>query len=78
MTTIIKIHFKDGRTINGRADFGKGSPANPMSYNEVAEKFRGCAAFAGWPEAKAGKIIEFVRNLDHAPDMRPLSELCSR
>jgi len=78
MTTIIKIHFKDGRTINGRADFGKGSPANPMSYNEVAEKFRGCAAFAGWPDAKAGKIIEFVRNLDRAPDVRPLSELCSR
>ena len=78
MTTIIKIHFKDGRTINGRADFGKGSPANPMSYNEVAEKFRGCAAFAGWPDAKAGEIIEFVRNLDRAPDVRPLSELCSR
>ena len=78
MTTIIKIHLKDGRVIAGRADFGKGSPANPMSYNEVADKFRGCAAFAGWPDAKAGEIIEFVRNLDRAPDVRPLSELCSR
>ena len=29
MTTIIDIDLKDGRTISGRADFGKGSPANP-------------------------------------------------
>ena len=37
MTTIIKITLKDGRTISGRADFGKGSPSDPMSYDEVAE-----------------------------------------
>ena len=40
MTTIIDIHRKDGTTISGRADFGKGSPADPMSYDEVARKFR--------------------------------------
>ena len=40
MTTIIDIELNDGRTISGRADFGKGSPANPMSYDEVADKFR--------------------------------------
>jgi len=40
MTTILKITLKDGRRISGRADFGKGSPTNPMSYDEVAEKFR--------------------------------------
>ena len=38
MTTILKITLKDGRTISGRADFGKGSPTNPMSYDEVADK----------------------------------------
>ena len=46
MTSIIKIHLKDGKVINGRAEFAKGSPANPMSYDEVADKFRGCAEFA--------------------------------
>lgn len=50
MTTIIDIHLKDGRTISGRADFGKGSPANPMTYADVAEKFLGCTAAAKWPE----------------------------
>ncbi|MGH8642474.1 MAG: MmgE/PrpD family protein, partial [Burkholderiales bacterium] len=31
MTTIIDIELADGRRVGGRADFGKGSPANPMS-----------------------------------------------
>ncbi len=57
MTTILDIHLKDGRTISGRADFGKGSPANPMSYEECADKFRGCAEFARWPTVKAEAIV---------------------
>ena len=78
MTTIIKIHLKNGRTISGRADFGKGSPTNPMNFADVAEKFQGCAEFAGWPAAKANAIVDFVRNLEKASDMRPLAALCSR
>src|SRR5229473_1069036 len=49
MTSLLKINLKDGRVITGRADFGKGSPANPMTFEEAAAKFRGCAEFAGWP-----------------------------
>ena len=64
MTTIIDIEMKDGRTISGRADFGKGSPANPMTYDEAAGKFRECAAFAKWPEADAAAIVERVRTLE--------------
>ena len=77
MTTIIKINLKDGRTIAGRADFGKGSPSNPMSYDEVAEKFNLCADFAQWPAAKSKAIIEFVRSLETATDMRKLVTLYS-
>ena len=78
MTTILKITLKDGRTISGRADFGKGSPTNPMSYEEVADKFSGCAAFAEWPTAKAKQVIEMVRKLEDAPDVRGLTALLSR
>src|SRR5467141_3892264 len=55
MTSLLKIHLKDGRVITGRADFGKGSPANPMTFEEAAAKFRGCAEFADWPGVKAEK-----------------------
>jgi len=78
MTTILKITLKDGRTISGRAAFGKGSPVNPMSYDEVADKFRGCAAFAEWPTAKANQVIELVRKLEDVPDVRTLTALLSK
>ena len=77
MTTLIDIHMKDGRTISGRADFGKGSPANPMSYEEVADKFRGCAEFAGWPKEKSETIIDLVATLDTAAGVEDLTAALS-
>lgn len=78
MTTILEIVLKDGRTITGRADFGKGSPANPMSYDEVADKFRECAAYSRWPGKKAEQVVELVRHLDRVKDVRELTALLSR
>ncbi len=78
MTTIIEIALTDGRKISARADFGKGSPANPMSYEEVANKFRECAAFARWPSEKAEQVIDMVRRLEALRDVRELTALLSR
>ena len=78
MTTILEIVLTDGRTITGRADFGKGSPANPMSYDEVADKFRECAAYSRWPGEKAERVVELVRNLEDVKDVRELTGLLSR
>src|SRR6266852_605177 len=64
MTSILKVHLRDGRIITGRAQFAKGSPANPMSFDEAATKFRGCAEFAEWPKAKTEQIIAFTRTLE--------------
>ena len=78
MTTIIDIHMKDGEVISGRADFGKGSPANPMSYDEVADKFRGCSEFAEWDKGKTEQIIETVRTLEQLKSVRELTSLLAR
>jgi 2-methylcitrate dehydratase PrpD len=77
MTSILKMHFKDGSVITGRAEFAKGSPANPMSFDEAAAKFRECAEFAEWPKAKTEKIIAFVKALETASDVSALSPLLS-
>ena len=78
MTTIIDIHLKDGRTVSGRADFGKGSPSNPMSYDEAADKFRECAEFARWDESSTEQIVETVRKLETLDSVRHLTKLLAR
>jgi 2-methylcitrate dehydratase PrpD len=78
MTTILDIRLKNGQTIHGRADFGKGSPADPMSYDDVVAKFLDCATHAKWPEAKASAIVEHVSHLEEIEDVRTLTALCFR
>ncbi len=75
MTSLVRVHLKDGRVLSGRAQFAKGSPGNPMSYDEVAAKFRGCAEFAGWPRSKADAIVELVSTLEKAPDVSRLAAM---
>ncbi len=75
MTTIIKLHLKDGRTFSGREDFAKGSPMYPMTFDDAVTKFIGCAEYARWPAVKTQKIIEFVRGLEQAIDASKLGPL---
>ena len=77
MTTYIDIKLKDGRTISGKADFGKGSPANPMNYDEVAAKFLECAEFARWDMGKAKEVVGMVAEFEKLPDIRGLMALVS-
>ncbi len=46
-----------------------------MSYDEVAEKFLGCADFAGHPRDKAEAVIEMVRGLEGVADITELTAL---
>jgi 2-methylcitrate dehydratase PrpD len=78
MTTLLDIRLQNGRTLSGRADFAKGSPAIPMTYEEAAEKFLDCAAFAKWPRDPARATIEQVRKLETMPDIRALTAKLSR
>jgi 2-methylcitrate dehydratase PrpD len=78
MTTLIDIELADGRKLSGRADFGKGSPANPMTYEEVADKFRENAAFAKFPSVQAESVIAMVRELETLPSIGRLTSALAR
>src|ERR1035438_6721989 len=75
MTTILDIRLRDGGAVRGRADFARGSPAIPMTYQEVADKFLDCAAFARWPREKANQVVETVSRLETVSDIRTLTAL---
>jgi 2-methylcitrate dehydratase PrpD len=72
VTTLVEIDLSDGQKLSGRADYARGSTNAPMSFDDVTEKFRGCASHADWPDHKADQIIELVRNLESQPDLNGL------
>ena len=61
--------------MKGVADFGKGSPANPMSDDELFHKFRECAAWGGLDAQQAQAVIDVVWRIDEIDDVGVLTNL---
>ena len=78
MTTIIEIELDDGTLIKGQADFGKGSPANPMTDDELSEKFRQCAAWGGLDRERTQAVLDLVWRIEDLNDMNELTRLLAR
>jgi 2-methylcitrate dehydratase PrpD len=69
----LTIFMKDGRALSARTEPAKGSPRNPMTYDEVADKFRTNAAFAKWPAQKTESIVALVKSLESAATLDRLT-----
>jgi 2-methylcitrate dehydratase PrpD len=70
MTSIIDVELVDGRTFHTRAEFGKGSPANPMTDAELIDKFHGCLDWAGMPSAVGQEVAGRVLALEDETSLR--------
>jgi 2-methylcitrate dehydratase PrpD len=71
---IVEIRTKGGQQYSLRVDERKGSPANPLTMEEVQEKYRQCAPFAAHPIPrenieKAGLLIQ---QMEKCPDVTQL------
>ncbi len=75
VTTFVEIDCGNGARHEGRADFALGSAQSPMSYDDVADKVRGCAAAANWPEEKTESLIETVTRIETVSDIRGIGAL---
>ena len=75
MTTIIEVELADGKVLKTQADFGKGSPANPMSDAELSDKFRECAAWGKLDKAKAEEVLALVWKIEDLKDVNTLTRL---
>jgi 2-methylcitrate dehydratase PrpD len=67
----IRIKLKDGRVIEGRADVARGHPEKPMSWAELGDKFRDCAARV-LPRKNAEQTIQSVARIEKLKSLRPL------
>ncbi|MFN0164744.1 MAG: MmgE/PrpD family protein [Burkholderiales bacterium] len=63
MPSQVSISMRDGRQMSARIDMPKGRPGNPMSWDELADKFRRLTASA-LPVDRQAAVIAAVARLD--------------
>jgi 2-methylcitrate dehydratase PrpD len=75
--SIVEVRLNDGRMLTRRVDYCKGHPKNPMQFDDCAEKFRRCAAFAEQPlPAHAVEaVIDAVANFEKLDDVERIVSL---
>jgi hypothetical protein len=71
------VRLKDGHQMKGRAAFGKGSPANPMSETELRQKFMGCLEAGGIGADVGRRAADLILDLESQPDLRAIARLLS-
>ena len=65
----VKVALASGKTIEVKSDTIKGSPQEPMSEEELMNKFRGCLEFGlNASRADADRLADAVMNIDTATD----------
>lgn len=72
MLSRITVRLRDGRELFAEGDAGRGHPANPMTDEEVAEKFADCAGWAGLPDGGA-RVRELIETLAELKDVGELT-----
>jgi 2-methylcitrate dehydratase PrpD len=64
-----EIKTKDGRTFSTRIDYPKGDPENPLSWDELIEKFNGLTSSI-YSKARREKVIEQVRKVEGVGNLK--------
>lgn len=67
----VEIAMRNGKTLTGRCDHPLGTPENPLSWAQVADKFRTCAAQA-LPDGRIEEVAAMVADLEALADAREL------
>jgi 2-methylcitrate dehydratase len=70
---IAHIRVNDGRKFSCRVDYPKGNSRNPMTDEELVEKFRG-VALVFLDEERVKRITDYVFELNKLTDIRTLME----
>lgn len=60
--SILNIKMKDGTTLSHRVDYPKGEPENPLTDEELIQKFNSLAMASGLSEENCSKVIELINH----------------
>ena len=68
----VKMALKDGRVFEERQPHIRGGVHEPLSREEIERKFRGNAAYGGWPAPLTDKFLAFAKDAFNVPlDLSP-------
>jgi 2-methylcitrate dehydratase PrpD len=70
----VSIRMSDGTVLTERVLDLKGSPTNPMTREEVEDKFYGLACMV-LPSERVLRVVDVVRNLNEVDDIFSLTSL---
>jgi len=73
----VTVNMKNGKTYQEKVIDAKGTPDNPMTMEEMEEKFRSLASVA-LPAEKIQEVINIIRGLEELKDVSRLSRLLIR
>lgn len=75
--TALLLRTRDGRALEKQVPYIKGNPRNPLTMDEVVEKFRKCLSFAAkpLPRENGERIIGMVADLENIPDVTEIARL---
>jgi len=79
--TAVEILMKDGTVLKSKGTtYPKGSPENPMSWEELDEKFMDCLSHSAEPISKdsAEKAINLCKNLENVSDVSQIIGLLAK
>jgi 2-methylcitrate dehydratase PrpD len=67
-----KIVTRDGRSFSAKIDYPKGDPANPLSWNELIEKFHELSKGV-FSKKRRSEVIKRIEHLEKENDLKDLS-----
>lgn len=67
----VEVHLRDGRILQHTVEYAKGDARNPMSDEELVEKFMALGHRA-LPSDQLKRIVDLIWQIDHLPDLSPL------
>jgi 2-methylcitrate dehydratase PrpD len=77
LATDVEVRTRDGVVYHKSVDFPRGMPENPLTKEELMDKFKDCVSYGGMPLPKRNikRIISLVDELEKIKDVRGLIPL---
>lgn len=71
---IVRVRLTDGRVLEASAGSPRGDPDNPLTWEEIAEKYRDCAREL-LAEGDVERTLELLQRLEEQPNPAELMEI---